>query len=197
MTIREQYRQQRSRLKRIYGRYKRYGIEYVAEFDDLVPQSPKKPTKASINALIKAENRIRASGEQAQRSQDAEIIIDNLLYQMQTYAVGLNDWTSQAMEKSEAVLADIVDRAIQQNGIYETAQAIKSYSGSFNDMIKRLIRAIYDPEFKNNLAYTGKKGNWKNYKQGANAYIRTVTEFASRLGVEPSQTLLSAMGGNM
>ena len=62
ISIKELFKSEFTRLRRIYGAYKKYGISETLNLEDLV-KIPKRPTRGSVRVLEKLENRIRAIGE--------------------------------------------------------------------------------------------------------------------------------------
>lgn len=182
-----------TKLKRIYGGYKKYGIGYIADFEDFF-QKPKRVTEGTIRRMRETENKIRATGEQAKREYDSDIIITNLKVAMDGYIAGTNEWTIECMEKSAKIVNQIIDDAVDKHGIYYVAQTIKNFAGNIYDEIRRLIRAIYDEEYRN--IYAGTK-RWVNYKKGASSYERGLRELASKFDVEVDTILLKTMGGNV
>lgn len=193
--------------RRVYGAYRRYGIGEYGEFEDFV-HVPKKITEGSIRALEKSVNRIRAAGEGAVRGtkrrrelrektgyDNPKLFFDNLESTLIDAIRARREGARDAMEKSFNLLWDMIERARARDGDVRAAIALADFSAHVESDLARLVRALYDAEFKN--ARYMVDGEWRQDKSGATAYRRYIYEVGAALNINPSPILMDMMGGNV
>ena len=206
MSIASLFKAGLTHLRRVFGAYKRFGIDKIISLEDLIT-IPKRPTRGSLRNLAKVENQIRALGERAVRerkmldeferktgSRDPKLFIENLKYTLEQAVQAKHAGAEEAMEASFRLIWDMVDRSIAEVGILRTASKLTEYAADLENALARLVRAIYDEEFRNKKFLMGK---WQESPGGAIAYKAEIKKLSSALGIPFSKSLMDIMGGNL
>lgn len=208
MSIASLFKAGLTHLRRVFGAYKRFGIDKIISLDDILT-IPKRPTRGSLRNLAKVENQIRAIGERAVRerkmldelerktgSRDPNLFLQNLEYTLEQAVHANKQGAEDAMRSSFKLLWDMVDRSIKEVGSLRTAMKLIDYAADLEQALTRLVQAIYDEEFQNKRYLFG-KDEWRKSTAGAAAYKAEIKRLSSALGIPYSNDLLEAMGGNL
>lgn len=122
-----------TKLKRIYGGYKKYGIEKVKAFEDFF-QKPKRPTQGTLRKIEKTEEKIRAVGEQLVRQSKGKGFLYGIIDDLYDGYENLGEYDRRARDTAADIVNDLIDR----DDAYEVAKEEEATL-----YIMNLVKEIY------------------------------------------------------